>query len=78
MTTLRSLLAIAIVLAAIYLFPLYWMYITALKSDAEIVRYPPTFWPAAIRNCGFAEVWDTAADGHVHLELAGHRARASR
>jgi multiple sugar transport system permease protein len=39
-------LLIAIVLAAIYLFPLYWMYVTALKSDSDIFRYPPEFWPA--------------------------------
>jgi len=39
-------LLIAIVLAAIYLFPLYWMYVTALKSGSDIFRYPPAFWPA--------------------------------
>ena len=39
-------LFIAIVLAAIYLFPLYWMYVTALKSGSDIFQYPPAFWPA--------------------------------
>lgn len=37
--------AIGVVLAGIYLFPLYWMYATALKAPAEIFRNPPTFWP---------------------------------
>jgi len=41
-----ALLALALVFAAIYLFPVYWMYITAMKGDVEIVAYPPTFWPA--------------------------------
>jgi multiple sugar transport system permease protein len=50
------LLVLAIVFAAIYLFPVYWMYISALKSDAEIVAYPPTLWP---RDLHFqaVEVW---------------------
>ncbi|SEQ72894.1 carbohydrate ABC transporter membrane protein 2, CUT1 family [Faunimonas pinastri] len=39
------LLAVALVSVAVYLFPLYWMYVTALKSGTEIFQYPPTFWP---------------------------------
>ena len=38
-------LAVALVFAAIYLFPLYWMYVTAVKSPSEIFASPPTFWP---------------------------------
>ena len=38
---------IAIVLLALYLFPIYWMYVTSFKSMTEAVRYPPTLWPAA-------------------------------
>ncbi len=40
-----ALLAVAVALVAVYLFPLYWMYITALKSGSEIFANPPTFWP---------------------------------
>jgi len=39
------LLGLALLFAAIYLFPLYWMYVTALKSGSEIFRFPPSFWP---------------------------------
>ncbi|MGK9232182.1 carbohydrate ABC transporter permease [Inquilinus limosus] len=39
------LLGLALVFAAIYLFPLYWMYVTALKSGSEIFAFPPGFWP---------------------------------
>src|SRR5262245_14536930 len=30
-----------------YVFPLYWMVATALKTDAEIFLFPPTWWPQA-------------------------------
>lgn len=38
--------AIGVLVTAAYLFPLYWMYVTALKSDAEIAEYPPPLVPA--------------------------------
>lgn len=41
------LLAIAIAIVATYLFPLYWMYVTALKSNSETFANPPTLWPHA-------------------------------
>jgi multiple sugar transport system permease protein len=41
----RLLLLIACLLAAIYLFPLYWMYLTALKTGSEMFATPPSFWP---------------------------------
>jgi multiple sugar transport system permease protein len=51
-----ALCATGIVLVAIYLFPLYWMFITALKDSAEIFAYPPTFFPQE-PNVRFAQVW---------------------
>lgn len=59
----RVMLAIAILLAGIYLFPLYWMYITALKSGSEMFATPPSFWPAAPRWSTFAEVWQSRQMG---------------
>jgi multiple sugar transport system permease protein len=40
------LLGIGLALVGLYLFPLYWMYVTAFKGNTEIFRFPPTFWPA--------------------------------
>lgn len=40
-----ALTAAGLLVTGAYLFPLYWMYATALKGDAEIVRYPPTLVP---------------------------------
>ena len=38
----RLMLVIAILLAIVYLFPLYWMYVTSLKGGSEIFASPPT------------------------------------
>src|SRR5687768_14407854 len=51
------LLVIALALAAVYLFPLYWMYVTSLKSGSEIFANPPTFWPLDPNIGIFADVW---------------------
>lgn len=53
----RLMLLAALVLAAIYLFPLYWMYITAVKGGSEIYAVPPTFWPQELNLDIFADVW---------------------
>ncbi|KJF67837.1 carbohydrate ABC transporter permease [Rhizobium nepotum] len=55
----RLMLAIAIVLAIIYLFPLYWMYLTSLKSGSEMFANPPGFWPADPQWQTFAYVWQS-------------------
>ncbi|WP_064696655.1 carbohydrate ABC transporter permease, partial [Rhizobium aegyptiacum] len=55
----RLMLAISIVMAAIYLFPLYWMYITALKSGSEMFATPPSFWPSAPQWGTYTYVWDS-------------------
>ena len=44
----RTLLcALGASITALYLFPLYWMYLTAFKSSAEMFQYPPSYWPTA-------------------------------
>ncbi len=37
--------AAAILIAGIFLFPLYWIVINSLKLDGEIFRATPTLWP---------------------------------
>ncbi|MFN4154124.1 MAG: carbohydrate ABC transporter permease [Paracoccaceae bacterium] len=49
-------LAIAVGLVAVYLFPVYWMYITAFKSNTEAFANPPTFWPQEPKP-QFLRVW---------------------
>jgi multiple sugar transport system permease protein len=52
------LFAAALAMAAIYLFPLYWMYVTSMKTGSEIFASPPTFWPAAPDFSVFPSVWE--------------------
>ncbi|WP_421724184.1 carbohydrate ABC transporter permease [Bauldia sp.] len=51
------LLAVAFVLAAIYLFPLYWMYVTSLKTNTSIFAVPPEFLPGSPQWQTYAEIW---------------------
>ena len=37
--------AIGTGITACYLFPMYWMYVSSLKSPAELFASPPTFFP---------------------------------
>lgn len=55
----RLMLAIAIMLATIYLFPLYWMYITTLKSGSAMFATPPSFWPSDPQWSTYAYVWES-------------------
>ena len=48
---------IALLLAAFYLFPLYWMYITSVKTSSEMFANPPTFWPTHPDMSIFQQVW---------------------
>jgi multiple sugar transport system permease protein len=56
-------LVIAIIMAAIYLFPLYWMYITALKSGSEMFATPPSFWPSEPQWGTYTFVWESRGMG---------------
>jgi multiple sugar transport system permease protein len=55
----RLMLTIAIALAAIYLFPLYWMYVTALKTGSAMFATPPSFWPSDPQWGTYVYVWES-------------------
>lgn len=59
----RIMLGVAVVLAAIYLFPLYWMYVTALKSGSAMFANPPDFWPRDPQWQIYGEVWESRSMG---------------
>lgn len=40
------LMTIAIVITAIYIFPVYWMFSTSLKPPDQIIQNPPVFFPS--------------------------------
>lgn len=39
--------AVAVLISAVYLFPVYWMYVSALKPALELNAAPPTLYPHA-------------------------------
>jgi multiple sugar transport system permease protein len=39
---------VLILVTIIMLFPFYWMIITSVKTDQEVLKYPPTFYPTKI------------------------------
>lgn len=48
--------ALAMVLAVVFGFPIYWMLITAFKTSSDINSLTPQFWPAHPSLAGFREV----------------------
>lgn len=38
--------ALIFLLFTVFMFPVYWIFIRAFKSQGEFYQYPPTFWPA--------------------------------
>ncbi len=53
----RLMFAVALCLAAIYLFPLYWMYVTSLKTGSAMYATPPSFWPSDPQWSTYGDVW---------------------
>lgn len=43
----------ALIVSFAFLFPLIWLFMSALKTDAEIFRNPPTFFPEKVTFEGF-------------------------
>ena len=52
-----------ILMAAIVLFPFYWMVISSLKSLVEYRLSPPTFWPMQVLITNYADAFTTASLG---------------
>ncbi len=49
--------AVALVILVIFLFPVYWLFITAFKSAAEIFARPPVWFPAEANFRAFATLF---------------------
>lgn len=54
--------AAAAVLAIIFLFPIYWLFMISFKTPAEIFAYPPVWWPANFQFANYAVLFK---DGDV-------------
>ena len=53
----RLMLVIAIMLAIVYLFPLYWMYVTSLKTGSAMFATPPRLLPSDPQWTTYGDVW---------------------
>jgi multiple sugar transport system permease protein len=58
-TALQSILLYATILAtlAVILFPIYWLFVTALSTTVELSGLPPSFWPIEPQWQIFGKVW---------------------
>ena len=41
---------ISVLLLCVLLFPLYWIFVTSIKTEKEIFQIPPTFWPKILNT----------------------------
>ncbi len=55
------------IMAAIVLFPFYWMIISSLKSLEEYRMSTPTFWPRVILFSNYADAFTTANLGRLFV-----------
>jgi multiple sugar transport system permease protein len=46
---------IALLIAAVFLFPFYWIFASSIKTDAEIFILPPTLFPRQVTLRGYYE-----------------------
>ena len=60
----RLLFVTAVVLAIIYLFPLYWMYLSSLKTTSDMFATPPTFHVSNPQWHVYGDVWLGLNMGH--------------
>ena len=49
------------IMALVALFPLYWMFVTAVKPQDEIFNLPPTIWPSHLEWGNFAGAMERAS-----------------
>ncbi len=59
-----------LVMAAIVLFPFYWMIISSMKSLEEYRSSVPTFWPKILMISNYAEAFSTGNLGQLFLNTA--------
>ena len=48
---------VLLLFAALVLLPLFWLGVSAFKSDADVIKWPPVFFPTEWVTTQFAYVW---------------------
>jgi multiple sugar transport system permease protein len=60
----------AVLLAAIMVYPFFWVFTSALKESSEISRVPPTFLPRTWQWGNFSEAWNKYQIPRMFLNTA--------
>lgn len=47
---------IAVIIAVIFLFPIYWTFLTAFRSETDILKWPPSFLPLNLTTENFEKL----------------------
>jgi multiple sugar transport system permease protein len=55
----------ATALVVLFLFPVYWLFMTSLKTADEIFSFPPTWWPATLQFGNFLVLFKDGDAGAV-------------
>lgn len=50
---------ISVVILCVLLFPLFWIFVTSLKTEQEIFQIPPTFYPHVLNTKSYAAQIET-------------------
>ena len=53
---------IGAIVFVIFIFPLYWMVVTALKTQVEIFQIPTPLWPKNLTLDAFADQFSASSD----------------
>ena len=53
-------------MSILFLIPLYWMVITALKTQGDILRYPPSLWPRPVTFDNFSRAFNALPFGRFY------------
>ena len=60
---------IAIIIACIFLFPVYWAFLCSFKTDGEIFANPPTFFPREFTAIAYVEQFQTIVKPFINSTI---------
>ena len=64
----RVLIFLALSLAALLIvFPFFWMVLTSVKPEAEVVRFPPRLWPEHWTLVAYTNIWQRVPFGRFFV-----------
>ena len=65
--------AAAVLVTAVFMFPIYWLFIISFKTPEEIFAYPPVWWPESFQLANYAVLFKDgdAATVRNSLVIAG-------